>query len=333
METLQSSGMVEAALPSSMRGTITVSIDVEDWHQLVTRRMSGSLSECSQHVETQIQRVLDTLDERGIQGTFFVLGLVAREKPHLVKSIAARGHEVASHGIQHLPLHRLDRNAVRADLRDSRALLSDIVGQDVVGFRAPEFSIMEDNRWALEEVAAAGYRYDSSIYPIAHRRYGIRSFPRGPVRLSFGDQQLWELPLGTLRTKLGNVPIGGGGYFRLLPGRVLERVIRSLTGDGENVMLYFHPYEFAATRLALERDAMPTETPARLRAEVWLALQAIGRSRLPGRARRAIGVARAVRAIDLVNDLDGAPRAAASIPTESFESSVSTSRRTNNVRN
>ena len=315
-----------------MRGTVTVSVDIEDWHQLVMRRMTGTMPDCSANVEDQTARVLDVLDERGVRGTFFVLGLVARAKPTLVKRIAERGHEVASHGIQHVPLHRLDRAAVRADLRDSRSLLSDLVGQDVAGFRAPEFSIMEENDWALEEVAAAGYRYDSSIYPIAHRRYGIRSFPRGPARLTFGDRQLWELPLGTLHTDLGNLPIGGGGYFRLLPGAVLERAIRSVTSHGENVMLYFHPYEFAGSRLTLDRDALPTGPGARAKAQVWLALQAMGRSRLPGRARRAIGVARAVRAIDLIDALDeithAAPANGAGTPAQ-----AATSRRIHDVRN
>jgi len=313
-----------------MRGTITVSVDIEDWHQLVTRRMSGQLPACSPHIDAQTARVLDVLDERGVRGTFFILGMVAREKPHLVKHIAARGHEVASHGIRHVPLHRLEREAVRADLRDSRALLSDLIGKDVAGFRAPEFSILEENAWALEEVAAAGYRYDSSIYPIAHRRYGIRSFPRGPARLTFGDRHLWELPLGTLQTDLANLPIGGGGYFRLLPGALLERAIRSLTARGENVMLYFHPYEFADTHLALERDALPAGAGARARAHVWLALQAMGRSRLPARAKRAIGVARAVRAIDMVDALD--ERTAWS-PAHHGGSSASTSRRIHDVRN
>lgn len=330
MSTRSSSRAVEIGVPASMRGTVTVSVDIEDWHQLVRRRMTGELPECSPHVEDQTARVLDVLDERGVRGTFFVLGLVAREKPQLVKRIAERGHEVASHGIQHVPLHRLDREAVRADLRDSRALLSDLVGQDIAGFRAPEFSIMEENDWALEEVAAAGYRYDSSIYPIAHRRYGIRTFPRGPARLAFGDQHLWELPLGTLHTDIGNVPIGGGGYFRLLPGAVLERAIRSLTGHGENVMLYFHPYEFAGSRLTLERDALPAPAAARMKAQVWLALQAMGRSRLPGRARRAIGVARAVRAIDMVDALDEITH---STPAPAVGTSAATSRRINDVRN
>ncbi len=332
MNARPSSRAERIALPPSMQGTITVSVDVEDWHQLVGRKLSGRLPACSPHVEDQTARLLDVLDERGVRGTFFVLGLVARERPHLVKRIAERGHEIASHGVQHVPLHRLEPSAVRADLRDSRALLSDLVGRDVAGFRAPEFSIVEENDWVLEEVAAAGYRYDSSIYPITHRRYGIPSFPRGPSRLVLGDKHLWELPLGTLATGIGNVPIGGGGSFRLFPSAVLERAIRSVTAHGGHVMLYFHPYEFTHTRLSVERRELPSDIAARMRARTWLALQAMGRSRLPSRARRAIGLARAVRAIDLVDELDRRPASAAPSPTVgSVEPAAA--RRTHDVRN
>jgi hypothetical protein len=117
--------------------------------------------------------------------------------------------------------------------------------------------------------------------------------------------RLWELPLGTIRAgTLGNAPIGGGGYFRLLLGLVLEQALRSLTGKDENVMLYFHPYEFTSTRLMLDPGALPNDAPGFVRAQACLALQSIGRGRLPGRARRALAVAPAVRAIDLVNILD-----------------------------
>jgi polysaccharide deacetylase family protein (PEP-CTERM system associated) len=289
-----------------MRGTVTISVDVEDWHQLVTRKLTGTLPECSPHVEGQTNRVLDLLDANGVKGTFFVLGMVARAKPELVRRIAERGHEVASHGMLHVPLHTLDRARVRTDLTESRAVLSDIIGQDVVGFRAPEFSIMEGNRWALDEIAAAGYRYDSSIYPIAHRRYGISDFARGPVRLELKTGRLWELPLATVHTPLGNLPVGGGGYFRLLPGIALETAVRTLTGRGENVMLYFHPYEFTASALEVGRDVLPRSPRDRVRAEVWLLLQALGRGRLPARAQRALRVARCVRSIDLIDALDSA---------------------------
>lgn len=290
------------SLPDFARGTVTVSVDVEDWHQLVIRKLTGSLPRCSDHVESQVSAVLDLLEQHDIAATFFVLGLVAREKPDLVRAIARRGHEIASHGVQHLPLHNLGRGDVRADLRDSRRLLSDIVGTDVVGFRAPEFSIGEKNLWVLDEIAEAGYRYDSSIFPIRHRRYGISTFPRVPTRVVGG--KLWELPLGTWPTARGNLPIGGGGYFRLLPGAVIARALGSLAKRDEHAMLYFHPYEFSRAELAVPSATLPNRLSDRLRAHAWFGAQALGRRRLPGRVRRILRSSRAIRAIDLVDALD-----------------------------
>lgn len=294
----------EATLPEAMRGTVTLSVDVEDWHQLVGRRLSGHLRGCSSHVEAQMDRVLALLDEHRVRGTFFVLGLVAREKPDLVRRIASHGHEVASHGIGHVPLHQLDVRDMRADVVDSRKLLSDVIGQDVVGFRAPEFSIVEQNSHVLGAIAEAGYRYDSSIVPVLHRRYGIRWFARGPVCVNVGGRTLWELPLATLRTPVGNVPVGGGGYFRLLPGAVLEPVMRSIARRGEHAMLYFHPYEFTEKRLTPPHDTMPRSRRARTRATVWFTLQAVGRTRLPARVERVLRFSRSVRAVDLVDALE-----------------------------
>ncbi|AKU95489.1 Polysaccharide deacetylase [Labilithrix luteola] len=281
-----------------------MSIDIEDWHQLVARRFSGRLPECSVNVETQTDQILEILDTCAIRATFFVLGLVARAKPELVRRISARGHEIASHGMIHVPLTQLDRARVRAELRDSKALLADVSGTNVVGFRAPEFSIVASNRWALDEIAAAGYRYDSSIYPIAHRRYGIRSFSRRPSRLQLASGPLWELPLGTVPTPFGNLPIAGGGYYRMLPTVVLECAMRLLAGRREHTMLYFHPYEFSTSRLSLEHDALPTSPDGRLMAEVWLALQAIGRHHLRNRAERAFRASRTIRSVDLVDELE-----------------------------
>lgn len=295
---------VAVPLPSSVRGTITVSIDVEDWHQLVTRRWSGQLPECSHHVESQVDRVLDIMDAHGVKGTFFVLGLVARAKPALVRKLADRGHEIGSHGTQHVPLHLLERRDVARELRESRELLADITGAPVVGFRAPEFSITEKNLWVLEEIAAAGYRYDSSIYPIVHPRYGVSTFARGPVKLTLETGPLWELPLATLPLATKNVPIAGGGYFRLFPGIALEQALRSLTRRGEHVMLYFHPYEFSSTPLTLAADVLPTSPVGRAKAAAWFVLQRLGRTRLPARAERAAKVARAIRCLDLVDALE-----------------------------
>lgn len=296
----------EVPLPGAMRGKVTISVDVEDWHQLVTRQLWGRLPECSPHVETQTERVLALLEARDVRATFFVLGLVAQARPALVRRIAGCGHEIASHGMEHVPFQRLDRARVRAELRDSRALLSDIVGHDVVGFRAPEFSIGNANSWVLDEVADAGYRYDSSIFPIRHRRYGVHDFARGPAVLSLARHELWELPMGTFPLPLGagNVPVAGGGYFRLFPGRVLSRAFSALDARGDHAMLYFHPYEFTRQRLEVADEFYPRGLGDRLRAHVSLGLSAIARERLPQRLAHLLRSFQTVRAVDLVDALE-----------------------------
>ena len=132
----------------------------------------------------------------------------------------------------------------------------------------------------------------------------LSTFPRGPTRLSVRHGELWELPIATVRVAGTNLPVGGGGYFRLLPGLALRSALGYLTAEKESVMLYFHPYEFAESPLRLDERFLPTDPRARARAQAWLAAQAIGRSRLPARVCRAIDGRRTVRAIDLVRALD-----------------------------
>lgn len=304
--------VIEPPLPSELRGSMTVSIDVEDWHQLVTRRLRDELPSCSAHVETQTNGLLDRLDAAGIKGTFFILGLVARERPELVRAIAERGHEIGSHGISHTPLFQLGPGELLGELEDSRKLLEDISGTPVTGFRAPEFSVRPDNLDALDAVARAGYRYDSSIFPIVHRRYGVPGFNRGPCRVRTpGGHDLWELPLATLGIGKTSLPLAGGGYFRLLPARVLRAMFRRNNARGEYSMLYFHPYEFSKERLALPSSAMPVDAKKRAKAHAWLALQAIGRQRVQGRFDRVVRDGRFVRACDVVATLEARAAAAA----------------------
>lgn len=304
--------VIEPPLPSDLRGSMTVSIDVEDWHQLVTRRLRDELPACSRHVDAQTKGLLERLDAAGIKGTFFILGLVAKERPELVRAIADRGHEIGSHGISHTPLFQLGSDALLRELEDSRKLLEDISGTAVTGFRAPEFSVRPDNLDALDAVARAGYRYDSSIFPIVHRRYGVPGFNRGPCRVRTpGGYDLWELPLATMGIGKASLPLAGGGYFRLLPARVLRAMFRRNSARGEFSMLYFHPYEFSQERLSLPSSALPADPKRRAKAHAWLAIQAIGRGRVQGRFDRVVRGGSFVRACDLVASLEARPAAAA----------------------
>jgi len=195
------------------------------------------------------------------RGTFFVLGLVARAYPDLVRRIGAAGHEVALHGMDHAPVHVMTRDVFRADVRQSRDLVEQAAGTAVAGYRAPDFSITSESLWALQILAEEGFRYDSSLFPFAGRRYGIaESFPL-PYRVLCGDAALVEFPLATTELLGRRVPAAGGGYFRLFPYAWHWRAVRRINRLGSPAMTYFHPYEIDADEIRLS----PHRIPLRLR--------------------------------------------------------------------
>ena len=225
-----------------MKNALT--IDVEDYFQVsafaphIDRDDWGRL-EC--RVERNVERILALLDERGIRATFFTLGWLAERYPGLVRAIAAQGHEIASHGYGHERASDLSRQRFLADIRSAKAILEDLSGQAVVGYRAPSFSIGHANLWAFDCLAETGHRYSSSIYPIRHDHYGMPDAPRFAHRR---DNGLLEVPVTTVRLAGRNLPSSGGGYFRLLPYAVSRWLLDRVNGvDGESAVFYFHPWE------------------------------------------------------------------------------------------
>jgi polysaccharide deacetylase family protein (PEP-CTERM system associated) len=190
--------------------------------------------------------LLSLLERREIKATFFVLGHLARDCPSLVRSIHAGGHEIASHGWGHQRLHGLTPITFREDVRCSKEALEDLTGQEVLGYRAPTFSIVRRTAWAIDVLAELGFLYDSSIYPVRHDRYGVPEAPRSPYLAEGPTSTLLEIPPLTWRLPGVNLPAGGGGYFRLFPPFVMERAIRQARRSGSHpaAMLYFHPWEF-----------------------------------------------------------------------------------------
>jgi polysaccharide deacetylase family protein (PEP-CTERM system associated) len=173
----------------------------------------------------------------------FVLGLVAEVFPDLVREIARRGHEIASHGYLHREIFLGGKEEFAEDISRSKRLLEEICGQPVIGYRAPDFSIIPSTLWALEVLADCGYRYDSSIFPVQHNRYGIPDWPESPVYVELGgEKRILELPIGTLVGKRKNWPLGGGGYQRLLPGGTYRRLVGKALRESPFVF-YCHPYE------------------------------------------------------------------------------------------
>lgn len=238
--------------------------------------------------------ILEELEARGLRATFFIVGRVARAHPDLVLAIQRAGHEVASHGWDHRSVLRMTPDSFREDLRKSRDVLEQVTGEAVVGFRAPTFSIVGRTSWALDILAEEGMLYDSSIYPVRHDRYGEPRAPRMPFLARGARGTILEIPPATLRAFGCNLPVGGGGYFRLFPLAVMDRGIRQAARElvPPVAMLYFHPWEFDP-----DMRRLPLKRLSRFRTYVG-----IGRSR----GRLAALMSRYVpsRAVDVARQLD-----------------------------
>lgn len=221
-----------------------LSVDVEDWFQVGAFETTIARSDwdgLERRVEPNTDRVLALFEEAGAKGTFFTLGWVAERHPRLIRRIAEAGHEVASHGWDHARVFTMTPEQFRTDLARARTVLEDAGGVAVTGYRAPSFSIDRRTPWAHAELAEAGYRYSSSIAPIAHDHYGWPDAPRAPFR-PLPDAGLIELPI-TIARVLGREVTAGGGFFRLLPQGVTDRAIRTANAEGKAAMFYFHPWE------------------------------------------------------------------------------------------
>jgi polysaccharide deacetylase family protein (PEP-CTERM system associated) len=176
-----------------------------------------------------------------VKATFFTLGWIAERYPQLVRRIVEGGHELASHGYGHERASDLTPAAFSSDVVHAKALLEDLAGVPVQGYRAPSFSIGTGNLWAFDALAQAGYRYSSSIYPIRHDHYGMPDSPRFAYRVGAG---LLEIPVTTVRLFDRNRPCSGGGYFRLLPYALSRWMLRRVNRlDREPAVFYFHPWE------------------------------------------------------------------------------------------
>src|SRR5713101_1026575 len=225
-----------------------LTIDLEDWQQMMSRRLTGRYSEPSNATVTSTQRLLDVLDQASVRATFFVAGLLAEKFPELVREVHRRGHEIASHSYAHRPIFTMSPDEFRSDLRKSTGQLEDLIGTAVRGFRAPEFSVGALDHWCFTILAELGFLYDSSVFPISGVRYGIAKAPARPFQIRTASGALWEFPLATWKWRGRRVPLAGGTYFRFLPQSILRRAIKEL--DATSVF-YFHPYEFSQGVLRL----------------------------------------------------------------------------------
>lgn len=221
-----------------------MTVDVEDYFQVAAFNKQISQEEWEKYplrVIDSTNKILDIFEEKGVKATFFVLGWVAERAPELVKRIASLGHEVASHGYAHQKVFEQTPEEFEADLLKAKHILEEITGQEVIGYRAPSFSIDKRNEWAFDILKRTGHIYSSSTYPIVHDHYGTPEWPVKPFKLESG---LIEFPQSTIEVKGKRVPVGGGGYFRLFPQAVNNKLLSQFDESRDNPFIfYFHPWE------------------------------------------------------------------------------------------
>jgi len=229
-----------AAFP---RNALTV--DVEDYFQV--EAFAGVIDrnrwdELPHRVERNVATILDLFAAHGVKATFFTLGWVAERYPDIIRRIVAEGHELASHGYGHKRVIELTPDEFREDITRSKAILEDVAGMAVNGYRAPSFSIVRESLWAHQVLADAGYTYSSSVNPIRHDLYGMPDAPKVPYHPIAGDDFL-EIPITTVEIMGRTMPCGGGGFFRLFPYAWFRAAWRRLNASGRPFLFYFHPWE------------------------------------------------------------------------------------------
>lgn len=221
-------------------------VDVEEYFQVKALESAVSREEWisrPSRLAASIDALIESLDRHNARGTFFVLGWIAEHRPEVVRAIAGAGHEIASHGYWHERVTKLDRDTFREDISSSKKALEDLIGEEVIGYRAPSFSIIPGVEWAFDVLVEEGYRYDSSLFPIRRRGYGYPGAPRIPHVIQRPAGCLAEFPLATTSIFRYPVPAAGGGYLRQFPLGVIRRAFREASERCEPATFYIHPWE------------------------------------------------------------------------------------------
>lgn len=231
---------------TSVRNSVTV--DVEDWFHILDAKGKGApdragWDQLPSRIERNMERLLELFEANGVRSTLFWLGWAAEKLPGLVRRCHELGHEIASHGQEHLLAYQAGRSAFAEDIRRSKAVLEDLVGAPVIGFRVPGFSFTAETPWAYEELARAGYRYSSSVFPAARGHGGFVGAPTGPHVVETPAGPVHELPITTVGLGRARLCLFGGGYLRITPWPLLLGASELLNRLGQPVIYYLHPRE------------------------------------------------------------------------------------------
>ena len=223
--------------------TNALTVDLEEWYHIagIDQHLGkAELGKYADRVLNNTLRLLEIFSETEAKATFFVLASLAQKFPDLIKRIDREGHEIASHGFNHDVIYNQTQDEFSRDIMDAKKLLSDIIGKNILGFRAPDFSITKKSLWAIDVLIKQGIKYDCSVFPIKHPRYGIPNAPRFPYKIK---ENLLEFPPSTVKIFNYNLPVAGGAYLRIFPYSIIKAAIKSLNKEGKPANIYIHPWE------------------------------------------------------------------------------------------
>ncbi|MDQ3706369.1 MAG: DUF3473 domain-containing protein [Chloroflexota bacterium] len=232
-----------------------ISVDVEDWFQAFDECPLPTWERHEHRLTRSLERTLQLFEEQGVKATFFVLGYNAERYPHLVSMIRGSGHELGTHGYSHRLIYTQTPGEFREEMKRAIGVVEEISGERVIGHRAAAFSITPRSIWALDVLLELGIRYDSSIFPVRHYRYGWPGAPEGFCRIKRESGSIVELPLPTWRFGKLRLPVGGGAYQRIFPEFYIYAALRRINRGGQRFVLYMHPWELdpAQPRAAVQR--------------------------------------------------------------------------------
>ena len=238
-----------------------LTIDVEDYFNVSGFESNIKFEDWGNYqsrVEANTDKILEILLQADVKATFFILGWISEKYPDIVRRIYREGHEVASHSYAHRLVYRQTPEEFREDLRRSKSMLEKIIGDQVIGYRAPSYSITKKSLWAMDILMEEGILYDSSIFPIRRDRYGIPNANRFPYTITGKNGvSIVEVPLSTVTVFNQNIPIAGGGYLRLFPYRFIRWGLRKIIEqEKQSIIIYLHPWEIDKDQPRMEGSTM-----------------------------------------------------------------------------